>query len=195
MTITFALIMACCLLATTASATEQEPVECPPGQVLGLNNKCFKKFVLPKRKKCSEPVLPPFGQSYQLELGGRMVQYTCVNGWAIYGEAKAFCKLGVWDPPQAPSCIRAGCEDVTASEDVTAVYEMDRAAVRFECLRDGYVLDGSPSLTCDGQFWNGTVPTCKEVRAQPLNHGPSLATSDALVTLIATALLLRNYLL
>ena len=93
-----------------------------------------------------------------------MVQYSCENGWTVYGEPQAFCKLGVWDPPEAPACVRAGCDELEAKAGLAAVQEMAGAAVRFECVQANHALEGSPVLTCDGQFWNGTVPTCKEVR-------------------------------
>lgn len=182
------LLVPCVLTAST------EGPMCLEGQVMDLNNNCVKKFVLPKRKQCPGPVQPPFG-SYRLELGGRMVQYSCENGWTVYGEARAFCKLGLWDPPEAPSCVRAGCDPLPSKSDVLAVEEMGGATVRFECDRDGYALEGSPVLTCDGQFWNGTVPACKEVRdtsALLLNQGAKLNSGLTALTLI-TFVLLKNY--
>ena len=120
-----------------------------------------------------------------------MVQYSCENGWSVYGEGKAFCKLGVWDPPQPPSCVRAGCDPLVTEAGVFAAPQLEGAAFRFECLEDGYTLHGSPVLTCDGQFWNGTVPTCKVVRdtsALLLNRSVQLSNSLVPQTLIAWVL-------
>ena len=68
--------------------------DCPEGYRKGFNDECVKKFVLPKRKKCEEPRLR-FG-GHELQLGGRLVNYWCEDGWTLVPEDaySAACIVG-----------------------------------------------------------------------------------------------------
>ena len=130
------------------------------GYLRGFNNECVKRFVPPKRKKCSEPHLK-FG-SYELQIGGRVVNYWCEEGWTLAPDefGTAVCKLGTWSKP-SPQCVRPGCEELSPPQNGALEYDLDGALVYFTCNSEEQIISGStPVLGCDGQFWNATVPIC-----------------------------------
>ena len=130
------------------------------GYLRGFNNECVKRFVPPKRKKCDEPHLK-FG-SYELQIGGRVVNYWCEEGWTLAPDefGTAVCKLGVWSKPM-PQCVRPGCEELSPPQNGALEYDLDGALVYFSCNSEEQIISGStPVLGCDGQFWNASVPIC-----------------------------------
>ena len=95
----------------------------------------------------------------------------------------------MWDPLEPPSCVRAGCEDLNVKSDVTVTLQMDGAAAVFGCTLADHELVGSPALTCDGQFWNGTAPTCRKIQSSSaLLNGATKRRSKSYAT-VAAALL------
>ena len=52
-----------------------------------------------------------------------------------------------------------GCDEIRSPDDGFFTYEVNGALVRFFCS-DDRILVGDSVLGCDGQFWNGTTPTC-----------------------------------
>ena len=131
----------------------------------GFNNECVKRFVPPKRKKCSEPNLK-FG-NYDLQIGGRVVNFWCEEGWTLAPDdfASAVCKLGQWSKPQ-PQCVRPGCEDLKPPFNGEMVYDLDGALALFTCNKD-LEIAGEAVLGCDGQHWNASVPACVMTTTPP----------------------------
>lgn len=133
--------------------------KCPDGYIRDLNKQCVKQFSMPKFEPCPEPELR-FG-TVEIKIRGRMSIFECEDGWDLapdYGHA--MCKLGQWDR-FLPLCVRPGCETLATDSDVLANTEMDSAITRFTCLAPNMEIDGQPVLGCDGQYWNGTAPTCR----------------------------------
>ena len=99
-----------------------------------------------------------------MKVGGRMSQFWCEFGWDLApATTHAMCKLGKWDRA-IPICVRPGCERLLAPHQVQITYEMDEAIARFECTKPWphLELNGNNVLSCDGEYWNGTLPECKE---------------------------------
>lgn len=144
---------------STIESAAQATEECPDGFGY-INGECIKKFVPPKFQNCPRPSLK-FGQ-YDLQIGGRVVNYWCEDGWTLVPNefTSAVCKLGEWNKP-TPQCIRAGCDELKPPDNGGMVSSHDGALVTFWCSPD-LVLTPSNArvLGCDGQFWNTSVPTC-----------------------------------
>lgn len=136
---------------------------CGKGYVLDLNNKCVKRFVPPKPKPCSKPYIR-FG-GHEMKIGGRMSEFWCEEGWKLAPSDNfyAMCKLGRWDRP-IPNCVRPGCDELKEPPQVKLTYEMDGAIARFGCTKPWPELEliGEFVLSCDGQYWNATEPTCRK---------------------------------
>ena len=118
--------------------------------------------VPPPPKACPEPNIR-FG-GFEMKVGGRMSQFWCEFGWDLApATTHAMCKLGKWDRA-IPICVRPGCERLLAPHQVQITYEMDEAIARFECTKPWphLELNGNNVLSCDGEYWNGTLPECKK---------------------------------
>ena len=146
------------LLLPYSSSSEENPPTCPEGYLLGFNNQCIKKFVPPERKECPMPDLR-FG-NFDLQIGGRVVDFWCEEGWTLAPEdfASAVCILGVWSKPQ-PQCVRPGCSELKPPANGRLNHELDGALARFSCNNE-LQISGESVLGCDGEFWNATVPSC-----------------------------------
>ena len=68
------------------------------------------------------------------------------------------CKLGLWDR-SLPTCVRPGCDDISAPKFGAIVHDLDGALARFECQEERQLV-GDSVLGCDGQYWNGSAPVC-----------------------------------
>ena len=154
------------------------------GYLRGFNNECVKRFVPPKRKKCDEPHLK-FG-SYELQIGGRVVNYWCEDGWTLAPDefGTAVCKLGTWSKP-TPQCVRPGCEELSPPYNGALEYDLDGALVYFTCNSEDQIISGSPVLGCDGQFWNSTVPSCID-KPSPQTSGSNNLYYSMMVVLVST---------
>lgn len=144
-------------ISTIESTPETE--KCPDGYGF-INGECIKKFIPPKFQNCPQPALK-FGQ-YDLQIGGRVVNFWCEDGWTLVPAdfANAVCKLGQWNKP-LPQCVRPGCDDLIPPDNGDMISSHDGAVVTFTCHPD-LVLKPSNArvLGCDGQFWNTSVPIC-----------------------------------
>ena len=159
----FAQILLCSIIlfdVTYSVDLSEKKSKCPDGYIRDLKKNCVKKFTMPKFTPCSEPELR-FG-SVEIKIRGRMAIFECEDGWNLapdYGHA--MCRLGQWDR-FLPLCVRPGCDSLANYPGVVAKSEMDGAITRYECVAPNMEIDGQPVLGCDGQFWNGTAPTCRE---------------------------------
>ena len=134
---------------------------CPEDHIIDLNGKCVKKFKIPKRKQCPPPEVSKFG-SYELRSGGRFATFYCEDGWTLAPDNEhAMCKVGVWDRV-IPNCVRPGCQRLATEEGVRMQRLLSGALAEFTCYQTHMVLVGPPVLGCDGEFWNGTAPVCRE---------------------------------
>ena len=104
-----------------------------------------------------------------MKVGGRMSQFWCEDGWDLApATSHAMCKLGKWDRA-IPICVRPGCEELTPPNQVSLTYEMVMAIARFECNLPWPQLEliGNDVLSCDGVYWNGTMPECRKPPPPP----------------------------
>jgi len=89
-------------------------------------------------------------------------KFSCVPGFSLIGPSLVTC-LGerTWDIPFPPVCLKAGCNSahVQQFEGGVATVSAGGALVTFSC-HNGGSLRGSPSIHCDGQNWNDSLPIC-----------------------------------
>ena len=120
-----------------------------------------------------------------MQIGGRMSEFWCEEGWKLAPPTThyAMCKLGKWDRA-IPNCVRPGCDKFNAAFQVKLSYEMNEAIARFECTKPWPELEliGDSVLSCDGVYWNGTLPTCRKpppttTRPTTSKHRTSKASS------------------
>ena len=94
-----------------------------------------------------------------------MSEFWCEQGWkpAPPKPLYAMCKLGKWDRT-IPNCVRPGCDKLEAPWPLKLTYEMDEAIARFKCSKPWPEVElvGESVLSCDGQYWNSTIPTCQK---------------------------------
>ena len=94
-----------------------------------------------------------------------MSEFWCEEGWKLAPQTTyyAMCKLGKWDRA-IPNCVRPGCEKLNTPFQVKLSYEMNEAIARFECTKPWPELEliGDTVLSCDGVYWNGTLPLCRK---------------------------------
>jgi len=169
---------------------------CPKGYVVDRfnDNDCVKRFKPPPPTPCPEPNIR-FG-GFQMKIGGRMSQFWCEEGWNLAPPSShAMCKLGKWDRA-IPICVRPGCDKLAPPFQVQLKYEMEEAIARFECTKPWPELEliGNDVLSCDGVYWNGTLPECRKpppTTAKPSNtRSASNANSE---TSSSTNILNQSY--
>ena len=145
---------------------------------------CFLK-VPPKPIPCPEPDVR-FG-GFSMKVGGRMSEFWCEEGWKLApATSYAMCVVGKWNR-DIPVCVRPGCDkfDLPSLNKVKLEYEMDEAIARFECIKPWPELEliGNAVLSCDGAYWNGTLPECikpPSTTVKPSNNRrQTLKTSDS----------------
>ncbi|XP_078580864.1 uncharacterized protein LOC144864548 [Branchiostoma floridae x Branchiostoma japonicum] len=104
------------------------------------------------------------GNAYQTVL-----QFACDSGYYLVGENSLTCQAdGTWTN-SAPTCAAVECQELTApvNGEMTGT-NFYPAKVHFTC-DSGYVLDGSPTLSCQADAtWSETVPSCRLVQCPAL---------------------------
>jgi hypothetical protein len=117
-------------MAPSDCTVDENEQKCQEGFLTGLDGKCIKKFVIPKRKECLEPKLK-FG-GHNLQFGGRVVNFWCEDGWTLVQPEfeSSVCKLGQWSKP-TPHCVRPGCDELQSPEKGKLLYKLDGALASF----------------------------------------------------------------
>ena len=95
-----------------------------------------------------------------------MSDFWCEEGWKLApATSYAMCVVGKWNR-DIPVCVRPGCDkfQLPSSTKVKLTYEMDEAIARFDCVKPWPELEliGNAVLSCDGAYWNGTLPECRK---------------------------------
>jgi len=88
-------------------------------------------------------------------------RFRCNHGFELVGERSSVCHGSSWSHSSLPVCVKAGCQD-TGMLDIPhgEARRMLRGAMyRYRC-DDGLRMEGDSSVYCDGENWNGTIPTC-----------------------------------
>ncbi|KAI5700997.1 hypothetical protein M8J75_005103 [Diaphorina citri] len=90
---------------------------------------------------------------------GRAMRITCNRGYNLIGERTLLCNKGKWDS-EIPVCAKPGCplpESRIPNGKVSSRY--NHQIIRTVC-EDGFEMQGSPIIFCNGIVWNDTLPVC-----------------------------------
>ncbi|XP_071787755.1 uncharacterized protein [Asterias amurensis] len=104
--------------------------------------------------------------------GGRGVSYSCASGFTQkLGSKTLQCNSdGQWNGIAAV-CARAGCRIPRVNAVSNGVIVVKQSMVLKMTCHPGYDLSGSAALFCDGQRWNGSLPTCRPQQTQQRDDG------------------------
>merc|ERR1712025_900966 len=100
---------------------------------------------------------------------GSAYRFKCNRGFKRFGELRTHCEGDRWSHSHMPSCAKASC-DQTGMLDIP--YGEGRAILKgavykYRCNL-GVEMEGSETVVCDGEKWNGTVPHCNVAPSEPL---------------------------
>ncbi|XP_071787762.1 uncharacterized protein [Asterias amurensis] len=120
---------------------------------------------------CPEPPIIPNARM-AITQGGRGVSYTCDSGFTPkLGSRTLQCNSdGQWNG-DAAVCARVGCRTPSVNAVTNGVIVVKQSMVLIMTCNPGYDLSGSSALFCDGQRWNGSLPTCQPQRPQQRDDG------------------------
>ncbi|KAI5629830.1 sushi, von Willebrand factor type A, EGF and pentraxin domain-containing protein 1 isoform X1 [Silurus asotus] len=116
--------------------------------------------------KCDTPPNPEHGSATVTDtVLGRLVEYSCDEGYELDGPTVQQCISGHQWSNEAPQCVPVNCGDPggIANGEVIGSYFHFTGVVQYEC-HAGFVLQGLENRTCqmDGK-WDGKAPWCKAV--------------------------------
>ncbi|XP_012148151.2 uncharacterized protein LOC100878685 isoform X1 [Megachile rotundata] len=94
---------------------------------------------------------------------GRIIRFSCYEGFILVGNKYSTCIRGQWDTP-TPVCVNAACAPPPVPEHAMIGTKYNGAILLFFC-QPGYALIGSPEIYCNGMQWNGTTPHCRDTTA------------------------------
>merc|ERR1712106_1193119 len=99
---------------------------------------------------------------------GSAYRFKCNRGFKRFGELRTHCEGNGWSHASMPICAKASCDE-TGMLDIP--YGEGRALLRgavykYRCNL-GVEMEGSSTLVCDGERWNGTLPDCNVLPDEP----------------------------
>jgi Sushi repeat (SCR repeat) len=117
-------------------------------------NQCPQLTLVAGQVTYSNPLLHP----------DTVANFTCNPSYVLRGSAAANCRLdGTWDDAPLPVCI-AQCPALTSPHGIDVNYtdpERLNGSVATLSCRPGFLLSGSPSLTClSNATWDKSTPIC-----------------------------------
>merc|ERR1711892_182826 len=99
---------------------------------------------------------------------GSAYRFKCNRGFKRFGEPRTHCIGDRWSHTYMPNCAKATC-DVTGMLDIPygeGRAMMGGAVYKYRC-NTGTQMEGSNTLVCDGEKWNGTLPDCNVGPSEP----------------------------
>ncbi|TSN12231.1 Sushi, von Willebrand factor type A, EGF and pentraxin domain-containing protein 1 [Bagarius yarrelli] len=129
--------------------------------------------------KCDIPPNPEHGSATVTDtVLGRLVEYSCNEGYELDGPTVQQCVSGHQWSNEAPHCVPVNCGNPggIANGEVMGSYFYYKGVIRYEC-HAGFFLQGFETRTCqmDGK-WDGKAPWCKAVSC-----GRPVVSSDVLI--------------
>ena len=94
---------------------------------------------------------------------GRIIRFSCHEGFTLVGNKYSTCIRGQWDTP-TPVCINAECPAPPMPEHALMASKYNGAILIYFC-EPGYAVIGPAEIYCDGRQWNGTAPHCRDTKA------------------------------
>jgi len=98
---------------------------------------------------------------------GSAYRFKCNRGFKRFGERRTHCSGSKWSHEHLPTCTKATCDWIPLEVPYGEGRAMLGGAVhRYRC-NNGVEMEGSDTLVCDGERWNGTVPHCNVAPTKP----------------------------
>jgi len=117
------------------------------------------------------PYLPELHNGRNIPIQGSRhsaFRFKCNRGYKRYGELRTHCIGDKWSHKQMPVCTKATCDesgmlDIPYGEGKSM---MRGAVYKYRC-NPGIKMEGSDTVVCTGDSWNGTVPNCNVEPTEP----------------------------
>ncbi|KAL1457009.1 hypothetical protein WDU94_001687 [Cyamophila willieti] len=100
----------------------------------------------------------PYGRT-KYKSRGRIIRISCYKGYNLIGERTLLCEKGKWDS-DIPVCAKPGCTLPEARIPNGKVMSSHFHQIIRTVCEDGFELQGSPVIFCNGIVWNSTLPMC-----------------------------------
>ncbi len=139
--------------------------------------------------ECPQPRAPSGGRvsGYNREIHSK-IEYSCLPGHVLEGEAMVTCtSSGLWSS-RAPSCRYVDCGQVPDLPDGTAHYVNGSthlsSVVRYACDRSHSLYGDEERVCLPNGLWSGVAPSCSEIRCElperPNNTIVSVSSTERL---------------
>jgi hypothetical protein len=139
--------------------------------------------------ECPQPRAPSGGRvsGYNREVH-RQIEYSCLPGHVLEGDATVTCtRSGLWSS-RAPNCRYSDCGPVPDLDEGTAHYvngstHLD-SIVRYTCDRSHSMVGDAERFCLSNGAWSGSPPSCSEIRCvfplRPNNTVVSVSSTERL---------------
>jgi len=98
---------------------------------------------------------------------GSAYRFKCNRGFKRFGERRTHCSGSKWSHEHMPTCAKATCDWIPLEVPYGEGRAMLGGAVHKYRCNVGVEMEGSDTLVCDGENWNGTVPHCNVAPTKP----------------------------
>jgi len=98
---------------------------------------------------------------------GSAYRFKCNRGFKRFGERRTHCSGSKWSHEHMPTCAKATCDWIPLEVPYGEGRAMLGGAVHKYRCNNGVEMEGSDTLVCDGENWNGTVPHCNVAPTKP----------------------------
>ena len=122
-------------------------------------SQCNALFLMSNR--C--PVVRLLNGKVRARARGRIVRFSCHEGFTLVGNKYSTCIQGKWNTP-TPVCVNAECPLPPLPEHALVAPKYNGAILMYFC-EPGYALIGPTEIFCNGMQWNGTTPHCRGTNA------------------------------
>ncbi|XP_078039021.1 uncharacterized protein LOC144471131 [Augochlora pura] len=95
---------------------------------------------------------------------GRIIRFSCYEGYTLVGNKYSTCIRNQWDTP-TPVCVNAECAAPPTPEHALVATKYNGSILVYFC-QPGYALIGPSEIYCDGRQWNTTTPQCRDTNAE-----------------------------
>jgi len=99
---------------------------------------------------------------------GSAYRFKCNKGFKRFGEKRTHCEGERWSHHEMPVCAKATCDE-TGMLDIPygeGRSMMGGAVYKYRC-NSGIEMEGTNTVVCTGETWNGSVPHCNVAPNEP----------------------------
>ncbi|XP_076625702.1 uncharacterized protein LOC143344033 isoform X1 [Colletes latitarsis] len=121
----------------------------------------FAQYVNSIQSRC--PVVRLQNGKVRGRAKGRIIRFSCYEGFTLVGSKYSTCFRGQWDTP-TPVCVKDDCPAFPTPKHAQIEQQYNGAILIYFC-EPGYALIGPSRIYCDGVHWNSTAPYCRDTSA------------------------------